>query len=118
LATTSNDGTIGLWKLATRQKLGSYGKSSLGYASVSFSRDGKRLAGFSREGQVKLWDIASGREVARFKYPDVFTVRFAADDRTLVIITANRLSLLRAPTFAEIETAEAEALKSQPLSAQ
>jgi serine/threonine protein kinase/WD40 repeat protein len=116
LATTSNDGTIGLWELATRRKLGSYGKSSLGYASVSFSRDGKRLAAFSREGQVKLWDIASGREVARFKYPEqVMTVRFAADDRTLVITTARQLSLYRAPTFAEIETAEAEALKTQPL---
>jgi WD40 repeat protein len=116
LATTSNDGTIGLWELATRRKLGSYGKSSLGYASVSFSRDGKRLAAFSREGQVKLWDIASGREVARFKYPEpVLTVRFAADDRTLVITTARQLSLYRAPTFSEIDTAEAEALKTQPL---
>jgi len=116
LATTSNDGTIGLWDLATRQKLGSYGKSSMGYVSVSFSRDGKRLASFSREGQVKLWDIASGREVARFKYPEVMIVRFAADDRALVITTANQLKLLRAPTFAEIGAAEAQAPKSQPSS--
>jgi serine/threonine protein kinase/WD40 repeat protein len=116
LATTSNDGTIGLWELATRQKLGSYGKDSMGYESVSFSRDGKRLAAFSRAAQqVKLWDIVSGREVARFKYPDqVLTVRFAADDRTLVITTAHRLTLLRAPTFAELNAAEAEALKSEP----
>jgi eukaryotic-like serine/threonine-protein kinase len=105
LATTSNDGTIGLWELATRQKLGSYGKDSMGYESVSFSRDGKRIAAFSRAAQqVKLWDIESGREVARFKYPDqVLTVRFAVDDRTLVITTARQLSLHRAPTFAEID---------------
>jgi WD40 repeat protein len=114
LATTSADGTIGLWELATRRKLGSYGMGSMGYESVSFSRDGKRLAAFSRDAQqVKFWDIASGREVARFKYPDVLTVRFAADDRTLVITPANRLTLLRAATFAEIDAAEA--LKSQPL---
>jgi eukaryotic-like serine/threonine-protein kinase len=108
LATTSNDGTIGLWELATRQKLGSYGKDSMGYESVSFSRDGKRLAAFSRAAQqVKLWDIASAREVARFKYPEqVLTVRFAADDRTLVITTARHLSLHRVPTFAEIDAAE------------
>jgi WD40 repeat protein/serine/threonine protein kinase len=118
LATTSADGTIGLWELATRRKLGSYGKGSMGYESVSFSRDGKRLAAFSRDAQqVKLWDIASGREVARFKYADVSTVRFAADDRTLVIAAANRLSLLRAPTFAETDAAEAQVLKSQQLSA-
>jgi WD40 repeat protein len=108
LATTSNDGTIALWELATRRKLGSYGKDSMGNESVSFSRDGKRLAAFSRAAQqVKLWDIASGREVARFKYPEqVLTVRFAADDRTLVITTARQLSLYRVPTFAEINAAE------------
>ena len=108
LATTSNDGTIGLWELATSRKLGSYGKDSMGYESVSFSRDGKRLAAFSRAAQqVKLWDIASGREVARFKYPEqVLTVRFASDDRTLVITTARQLSLYRVPTFAEINAAE------------
>src|SRR4030095_8716738 len=115
----SPDGTIGLWELATRRKLGSYGKDSMGNESVSFSRDGKRLAAFSRAAQqVKLWDIASGREVARFKYSDqVFTVRFAADDRTLVIPTARQRSLTRAPMCAEIDAAEAEALKRQPLSA-
>jgi WD40 repeat protein len=109
LATTSADGTIGLWELATHRKLSSYGKDSMGYQSVSFSRDGNRLAAFSRDAQqVKLWDIASGREVARFKYPDVLTVRFAADDQTLIITTARQLSVYRAPTFAEIDSKESE----------
>ena len=92
----------------------------MGYETVSFSRDGKRLAAFSRAAQqVKLWDIASGREVARFKYPDrVLTVRFAADDRTLVVTTSRQLSLYRAPTFAEIDAVEPVAQKNQPVSAQ
>ena len=113
LATTSADGTVGLWDLATRRKLDSYGKSSLGYRSVSFSRDGKRIAASSGEGPVKVWDIASGREVARFKYTEpVSSIRFAADDRTLVIATANRLTLFRAPTFTEINAAEATVFKN------
>jgi WD40 repeat protein len=118
LATSSSDETVGLWDLATRRKLGSYGKSPLGYASVSFSRDGKRIAAASGEGgPVKVWDIASGREVARFKYTErVVKVRFATDDRTLVISTASPLSLFRAPTFAEINAAETGAFKSQQLS--
>jgi WD40 repeat protein len=101
--------------VATRRKLGSYGKSSLGYSSASFSPDGKRIAAASGEGgSVKVWDIASGREVARFKYSDrVVKVRFAADDRTLVISTASQLSLFRAPTFAEINTLETGASKGQ-----
>jgi WD40 repeat protein len=113
LATSSSDETVGLWDLATRRKLGSYGKSSLGYASVSFSRDGKRIAAASGEGgPVKVWDIASGHEVARFKYTErVVKVRFAADDRTLVISTASQLSLFRAPTFAETNAAETGAFK-------
>ena len=108
LATSSSDETVSLWDLATRRKLGSYGKSPLGYHSVSFSRDGKRIAAASGEGgPVKVWDIASGREVARFKYTErVLKVRFAADDRTLVLATKNQLSLLGAPTFAEINAAE------------
>jgi WD40 repeat protein len=113
LATASADGTVGLWDAATLRKLGSYGKSSLGYRSASFSRDGKRLAASSGEGPVKVWDITSGREVARFKYSEpVGSVRFAADDRTLVIAAANHMTLFHAPTFAEITTAEEKASKS------
>jgi WD40 repeat protein/tRNA A-37 threonylcarbamoyl transferase component Bud32 len=118
LATSSSDGTVGLWDLVTRRKLGSYGKSSLGYLSVSISRDGKRIAASSGEGPVKVWDVASRQEVARFKgAARVLKVRFAADDRTLVIATANQLSLFRAPTFAEIAATEGGAVKSQQLSA-
>ena len=118
LATSSSDGTVRLWDLATRRKLGSYGKSSLGYASVSISRDGKRIAAASGEGPVKVWDVASGQEVARFKSRDpVVKVRFAADDQTLVIATASQLSLFRAPTFTEINAAEAAASSSQQMSA-
>jgi hypothetical protein len=46
----------------------------------------------------------------------VVKVRFADDDRTLVIATASQLSLFRAPTFAEINAAETDASKSQQLS--
>ena len=107
LATTSSDGTVALWDLITGRKLGSYGKSSIGYLSVSCSWDGTRIAASSGEGPVKVWDVTSGREVARFKGTErVVNVRFAADDRTLVIATRNHLSLFRAPTFAEINAAE------------
>ena len=113
LATSSLDETVGLWDLTTRRKLGSYGKSSLGYRSVTFSRDGKRIAAVAGENLVQVWDVASKREVARFKKTErIRAVRFAADDRTLVIATASQLSLYRAPTFAEIDAAEPGALKN------
>ena len=113
LATTSLDETVGLWDLTTRRKLGSYGKSSLGYRAVTFSRDGRRIAAVAGENLVQVWDVASKREVARFKKTErIMTVRFAVDDRTLIITTAHQLSLYRAPTFAEIDGAEPRAFKN------
>jgi eukaryotic-like serine/threonine-protein kinase len=118
LATTSLDETVGLWDLTTRRKLGSYGKSALGYRSVTFSRDGKRIAAAAGENLVQVWDVTSKREVARFKKTErIGTVRFADDDRTLVITTTGQLSLYRAPAFSQIEVAEASKVQSQPPSA-
>jgi WD40 repeat protein len=117
LATTSLDETVGLWDLTTRRKLGSYGKSPLGYRAVTFSRDGRRIAAAAGENLVQVWDVTSRREVARFKKKErIGTVRFAVDDRTLLITTAGQLSVYRAPTFAEIEAAETSVFQSQPLS--
>jgi eukaryotic-like serine/threonine-protein kinase len=117
LATTSLDETVRLWDLTTpaRRTLGSYGKSPLGYRAVTFSRDGRRIAAAAGENLVQVWDVASKREVARFKKTErIMTVRFAVDDRTLVITTARHLSLYRAPTFAEIAAADPSAFQSQP----
>lgn len=111
LATSSADGTVGLWDLAAKRKISSYGKSPLGYRSVTFSRNSKRIAAASGGGPVHVWDVSSAQEVARIKSTEpVLNVRFAADDQTLVLTTRNQLSLFRAPTLAEIEAAEADAL--------
>jgi WD40 repeat protein len=118
LATASADGTVGLWDAATREKLRSYGKTSLGYRSVSFSRDGRRIAASSGEGPVRVWDVALGQEVARFKSREpALSVRFSSDDQTLVIATASQVSFFRAPTFAEIDAAEANRAKDRAASA-
>jgi hypothetical protein len=57
----------------------------------SMSEDGATEILFTHDGRQILIarDIASGREVARFKYPEqILTVRFAADEGTLVITTS------------------------------
>jgi eukaryotic-like serine/threonine-protein kinase len=118
LATSSADGTVGLWDLGAARKISSYGRSPLGYRSVTFSQNGKRIAAASGGGRVEVWDVTSAQEVARINSTEpVLNVRFAADDQTLVVATRNQLSLFRAPTFAEINAAEASVSAGQTVSA-
>jgi serine/threonine protein kinase/sugar lactone lactonase YvrE len=47
---------------------------------VCFSRDGRHLASASRDGTVKVWDAATGREVLSFnEHTDVWSVSFSPD---------------------------------------
>jgi tetratricopeptide (TPR) repeat protein len=54
--------------------------------SVCFSADGRTLASGSRDGTVRLWEVASGKELTRLTghTGSVESVCFSADGRTLV----------------------------------
>ena len=56
-----------------------------GFASVAFSADGKRLAAGCYDLRVRLWDIRSGKELRRFRFPGriPYRVFFSADGITL-----------------------------------
>ena len=59
LATGSDDKTVRLWDVATRQTVGSPLTGHTGAVnSVAFSPDGKTLASGSDDGTVRLWSIA------------------------------------------------------------
>jgi WD40 repeat protein len=85
---------VRIWKVATGQLLfTSHGPSGGAWAfafDVAFSPDGKTLAAGLATGEVRLFDVASGWQVATLlpTLPRVFPLRRAA----LALIAATTLS--------------------------
>lgn len=65
LTSASFDGTITLWDVATRQKLGSLKGHTNWVQSLAFSRDGETLASGSADGSIILWDTATHQLIQR-----------------------------------------------------
>jgi WD40 repeat protein/serine/threonine protein kinase/tetratricopeptide (TPR) repeat protein len=96
LASGGNDQRIRLWDVRTGQDLQVFEGHDASVLSLAFSPDGRWLASGSGEvdmpenwrpfGQLKVWDIASGRELRSFKAPHgdrVSSVAFSPDGKRL-----------------------------------
>jgi WD40 repeat protein len=93
-ASGSEDRTVKLWDIDTGRLLTTLEGHAVQVMSVAFSPDGKRLASagnYKGAGQWKLWDLATGRELAGASSAEpsadrsVTGVAFAPDGRTLAI---------------------------------
>jgi WD40 repeat protein len=87
LASASNDQTVRLWDVATRQPLGDplRGHTNSVY-DVAFSPDGNTLASASNDQTVRLWDVASRQPLGdplRGHTNSVYGVAFSPDGKTL-----------------------------------
>jgi eukaryotic-like serine/threonine-protein kinase len=106
--------TLKLWDIGNRREMTSWPADSSGHGAVVFSPDGRRMAtGQSEEHAVTLWDVQMQRDIATLKGQGTFpTVGFSPDGNTIVGINAEgRVHLWRAPSWAEIEAAEAQQAK-------
>jgi WD40 repeat protein len=96
LASGSSDKTIKLWEVASGSLVRTLSGHTGGVYSVAFSPDGRLLASGScgqpltqspwcAQGEIKLWDVASGREVRTLTghTSDVRSVAFSPDGRLL-----------------------------------
>ena len=112
LVTACGDTTIKLWNIETKREVRCFGRTANAYHSVAVSPDGKRVAASSMvNAYIALWNVETGQEVARFRGfqgASVQYLAFLADGNTLVSGTPEEVRLWRAPSWAEIEAAEAK----------
>ena len=100
LAAATPDGGAFLWDLATQRRT-VLPRALTQYHSLSFSRDGSRLAAGS-EGESKLFDTASGQVVLSFKDRGL-KLAFARDGERLLAVQPEGASVFHAPSFEKLQ---------------
>src|SRR6516162_10274224 len=93
LISASADGSIYLWDLAGRKKVGELAKQKHNVDSLAVSPDGKTLAtstgawNKSLPGDLRLWDLRSRKEIGALPHPQpVLAAAFSPDNRLLAAV--------------------------------
>jgi WD40 repeat protein/serine/threonine protein kinase len=111
LAVASDLGHARVWDAATWRPVATLGGFLNGAHSVSFSRDGRRLA-ISSDGKeaVRLWDTDSWQDVYTLDAPGTGFqgAWFSPDGNTIVWGSQTALCVWRAPSWEQIAAAEAK----------
>ena len=107
---TSSGGTVRLWDLFAHREVATW-RGHSGVWGAALSSDARRLAtgGTDAREAVKLWDLATQRELLSLPADGQFFlhVAFSPDGNTLMATSyAGIAHLWRAPSWAEIEAAE------------
>ena len=107
-AAASWDGSIKVGDIADKKELATLTGHKAAVGNVAFSADSGTLASSGIDG-LKLWNMATGREIITFKAVVGGTfVRFSPDGRTLAAgaDSDNIVHLWRAPMVSQIDAAD------------
>ncbi len=83
----SGSAQIALWSLENGKSLGVLPGNRSEVTALAFSPDGKTLASAGRYSPLRLWDVASQKEIkkAEFQYYSIFQLAFSRDGKTLIL---------------------------------
>lgn len=90
VASGSDDGTIGLWDVASSTRLATLPQPGA-INSVTFSPDGSTIASGSYDGNVHLWAVATGQLITTLEAQggEVLSVSYSPDGSTLASLSSD-----------------------------
>ncbi|BAY37882.1 serine/threonine protein kinase with WD-40 repeats [Nostoc sp. NIES-2111] len=85
LASGSDDKTIKVWNLRTREKIHTFKGHSGWIWAVAIAPDGKTLASAGADKTIKLWNLTTGEQIRHFQghSQGVASIAFSPDGKTL-----------------------------------
>lgn len=104
IASGSQD-VIQLWDVENQTHLKTLQGHKGKIFSLAFSPDGKTLASGAGDINVKLWEIATGKNFSTFQHSrEVFSVAFSPDGESLLAVASNSVNLWSISTKKKIAT--------------
>jgi WD40 repeat protein len=95
LAVSGPENTAEILDLRTGQKRRTLRGHTAAVSALEFSPDSARLASGSAESSVRLWDPATGQEVAKFEHPGLLNNCLAFDPQGRYLLAENLVCDLR-----------------------
>jgi WD40 repeat protein len=86
-------GTVRLWNVETRQEMRELAGHTREVTRVAFSTDGKQLVSSSFDRTVRIWEVATGKELKRFECGSLMECAYFVDRDRRVLCSGKETEL-------------------------